>query len=130
MNEFMLTIRDILSRESFENAKVVAGENGLDRQVKWSHIVEVADFGSLINGGELILTTGIGLQSDLPSQLEFVNKLIAKDVACLCIEVGTYFKQFPQEVIQLANQHDFPIIVFEKTVKFVDITQDLHTLYH
>lgn len=127
MNELKLTVRNVLSRDSFKCAKVVAGEAGLERQVKWSHVLEVNDFESLINGGEMILTTGGGLLSDLPTQLEYVMKLIEKDVACICIELGIYFKEIPSELIELANKHSFPIITFENTVKFVDITQDLHT---
>ncbi|TQR17935.1 PucR family transcriptional regulator [Psychrobacillus soli] len=127
MNELNLTVRDVLSRDSFKCAKVIAGETGLDRQVKWSHVLEVNDFESLINGGEMILTTGGGLQPDLLKQLEYVMKLIEKDVACICIELGIYFKEIPSELIELANKHSFPIITFENTVKFVDITQDLHT---
>ena len=69
MNNLKLTVRDVLSRDSFKHAKVVAGKEGLDRQVKWSHVLEVKEFDALINGGEMILTTGVGLQLDLPSQL-------------------------------------------------------------
>lgn len=127
MNELKLTVRNVLSRDSFKCAKVVAGEAGLERQVKWSHVLEVKDFESLINGGEMILTTGGGLQPDLSTQLKYVRKLIEKDAACICIELGTYFKEIPLELIELANEHSFPIITFENTVKFVDITQDLHT---
>ena len=127
MNKLKLTVRDVLSRDSFKYAKVVAGKDGLERQVKWSHVLEVKEFDALINGGEMILTTGVGLQLDLPSQLKYVSRLIEKDVACICIEVGTYFKKIPPEIIELADKHAFPFIVFEKTVKFVDITQDLHT---
>ena len=54
--------------------------------------------------------------------------LIEKDAACICIELGSYFMEIPHELIQLADKHAFPFIVFEKTVKFVDITQDLHTI--
>ena len=127
MNELKLTVGDVLSRDSFKCAKVIAGNAGLERQVKWSHVLEVNEFESLINGGEMILTTGGGLQFDLPTQLKYVKRLIEKDVACICIEMGTYFKKIPSEIIKLANKHSFPIIVFENTVKFVDITQDLHT---
>ncbi|PUB09628.1 PucR family transcriptional regulator [Paenisporosarcina sp. OV554] len=127
MIEIKLTVRDVLSRDSFKAAKVVAGKDGLNRQVKWSHVLEIKEFDSLINGGEMILTTGVGLQLDLPTQLKYVKKLIEKDVACICIEMGSYFKEIPSEIIILANKKNFPIIIFEKTVKFVDITQDLHT---
>ncbi|WP_017380631.1 PucR family transcriptional regulator [Paenisporosarcina sp. TG-14] len=127
MTEFVLTVKDILNRETFNSAKVIAGSKGLTRQVKWTHILEVKEFESLINGGELILTTGVGLQLDLPTQHKYLNSLIDKNAAAICIEIGTYFKEIPFELIQLANEHDFPIIIFEEIVKFVDITQDLHT---
>lgn len=96
--------------------------------MKWSHILETTDFDLLINGGELILTTGVGLQPDKSSQVQYVEKLIEKEVAAICIEFSPHFNNIPSEVIEIANQSDFPIIIFERTVKFVDITQDLHTL--
>lgn len=127
MNDLKLTVQDVLARDSFKSAKVIAGIGGLDRQVKWSHILETTEFESLINGGELILTTNAGIKLNLPSQITYVKRLIEKDVAGICIELGSNFKVIPTEIIELANESDFPIIVFEKIVKFVDITQDLHT---
>lgn len=127
MTKFELTVKDILNRKTFESAKVIAGSKGLNRQVKWSHILEVKEFDSFINGGELILTTGVGLELDYSTQLKYLKRLIEKNAAGICIEIGTYFKKIPTELIELAEEHDFPIIIFEKTVKFVDITQDLHT---
>ncbi|MHC8514681.1 PucR family transcriptional regulator [Sporosarcina sp. ITBMC105] len=128
MEKHQITVGTILKRPLFKDAKVVAGKNGLHRQVKWAHVLEVRDFESLINGGELILTTGVGLQLDLPTQLQYVKRLLEKNVACICIELGAYFNEIPQDIIEFADTHDFPILVFEKTVKFVDITQDLHTM--
>jgi purine catabolism regulator len=128
MNEFTLKVRDVLSREHFNRAKVMAGSGGLDRVIRWVHVLEVADFESLIHGGELILTTGVGLQTDLPAQLTFVQKLIESNAAGICIERGQYFREIHQDLLKLADEHDFPIIQFEETVKFVDITQDLHSL--
>ncbi|MCM3709191.1 PucR family transcriptional regulator [Sporosarcina luteola] len=127
MNDLKLTVKDILARDSFKSAKLIAGVEGLDRQVKWSHILETKEFDSLINGGELILTTGIGLQLNLPDQLKYVKRLIEKGAACICIEIGPYFKEIPFELIELSNKVNFPLIIFKEVVKFVDITQDLHS---
>ncbi|MFS0645569.1 PucR family transcriptional regulator [Siminovitchia sp. 179-K 8D1 HS] len=128
MNEFTLKVKDILSREHFKHAKVLAGSRGLGRIIRWVHVLEVADFESLIHGGELILTTGVGLQTDFHVQLTFVKKLIQSNAAGICIERGQYFREIHEDILELANEHDFPIILFEETVKFVDITQDLHSL--
>ena len=128
MNEFTLKVGDILSREHFHHAKVLAGSEGLNRIIRWVHVLEVVDFESLIHGGELILTTGVGLQTDFLTQLTFVRKLIQSNAAGICIEKGPYFQEIHEDILQLANKHHFPIILFEETVKFVDITQDLHSL--
>lgn len=127
-NNFSLTVRDVLNRETFRYAKLLAGEGGLDKQIKWAHILETKDFESLLNGGELILTTGLGLELDSSSNHKTYELLMKKNVSCLCIEKGSYFHTLSPEIKQLADQDDFPIIIFEKVVKFVDITLDLHTL--
>lgn len=128
INDLKLTIQDILARDSFKSAKIIAGIGGLDRQVKWSHILETREFESLINGGELILTTDTSILLNLSSQITYMKRLIEKEVAGICIELGPNFKVIPNEIIDLANKSNFPIIVFQDIVKFVDITQDLHTL--
>ena len=127
MHDLKLTVQDVIKRDSFKSAKVVAGFDGLDRQVKWSHILETRDFESLINGGELILTTGTGIVIELSSLITYMKKMIDKGVAGICIEFGPHFKVIPSEIIELANEANFPIIIFEDTVRFIDITQDLHT---
>ncbi|MCM3791101.1 PucR family transcriptional regulator ligand-binding domain-containing protein [Domibacillus indicus] len=128
MKKIELTINEILKRETFRNARLLAGTKGLHRPIKWSHILEVKDFDMLINGGELILTTGISFPDDILTQLDYISRLIAKQAAGLCIEFGSSVTSLPSEVLSFADQHHFPIIVFEKTVKFVDITHDLHTM--
>ncbi|MNB97356.1 PucR family transcriptional regulator [Paenibacillus odorifer] len=126
--ELVLTIRDALKRPLFTEAEVIGGKSGLSRAIRWVHVLESANFETLIHGEEMILTTGIGASVDLPSSLEFMQNLIDKNAACLCIELGTYFSTIPQEMIELADRHDFPLIIFTRTVRFVDITLDLHSI--
>lgn len=126
--ELVLTIRDALKRPLFAEAEVIGGKSGLSRAIRWVHVLESANFETLIHGEEMILTTGIGASVDLPSSLEFMQNLIDKNAACLCIELGTYFSTIPQEMIDLADRHDFPLIIFTRTVRFVDITLDLHSI--
>ncbi|WP_233192350.1 PucR family transcriptional regulator [Sporosarcina sp. P26b] len=128
MNELSLTVQDVLARDTFKHARLLAGKNGLDRQVRWSHILEVSDFSSLVNGGEIILTTGIHLQLDTETQLHYIKQLIELNVACLCVEIGVHLSEVQQDIIDFADDQNFPIIIFEKSVKFVDISQDLHTV--
>lgn len=127
-NTFKITINDIIKRDTFKSATVLAGDKGLNNQVKWSHILETNQLDSIIDGGELILTTASELKLDTSEGIIFLNNLIAKDAAGICIELGTHINSISKEVIDLADHHQFPIIVFDHFVKFIDITQDLHSL--
>ncbi|MBA2876080.1 PucR family transcriptional regulator [Thermaerobacillus caldiproteolyticus] len=123
---FQFTVSDILKRRHFEHVQVVAGYEGLNRTVKWVHIVEVTKINKLLNGKELILSTGVGWKENESLFRSFLQQLIECDASGLCIEMGTYTSSIPQEIIDLANEHHFPLILFLKEVPFVEITQDIH----
>lgn len=128
-NEWELTVRDIFKRPYFSEAKIIAGHNGLDRHVKWVHILETPNNQSLLNGDELILTTGMFYNGDKSACLSYLKNLIQQNASALCIELGVHFPFIPHEMIDLAERHKFPLIVFTKKVKFIEITTDLHTLF-
>jgi purine catabolism regulator len=127
-NELMLTVHDALERPLFRRARVIAGKNGLHRRIRWVHILEITNFDTLIHGEEMILSTGIGFKSGKENFTTYLQKLIDLHVSCLCLEIGNYVESIPEDAIRLANEHNFPLIIFPETVLFVDITQDLHPL--
>lgn len=123
-----ITVRDILQRKHFESIEVIAGEEGLDRLVKWVHVVDVTNIRNLLNGNELILSTGVAWKENKELFISIVEQLIDCEAAGLCIEIGTYTSLIPAEIISIANSFNFPIILFHQEVPFVAITQDIHTL--
>ncbi|MDR4886852.1 PucR family transcriptional regulator ligand-binding domain-containing protein [Fredinandcohnia sp. QZ13] len=123
-----ITVEDILSRRHFENSKVIAGKEGLGRQVKWVHVVEVTNIRNLLNGNELILSTGVAWRDNKEKFISVIEQLIDSQAAGICIEIGTYTSSIPPEIIDIANKSHFPIILFLQEVPFVEITQDIHGL--
>ncbi|KAA9031164.1 PucR family transcriptional regulator [Niallia endozanthoxylica] len=126
--EVKLSVQEIMQNKHFKHAKVLAGKSGLDRHVRWVHILELTSIENLLNGNELILSTGIGWEGNNQTFLSIVQQSIDSNAAGLCIELGRYISEIPQEVIKLADTHHFPIIVFPKKVRFIDITQEIHSL--
>ncbi|GAK07170.1 PucR family transcriptional regulator [Geomicrobium sp. JCM 19038] len=120
----MISVQEILTRPLFNTARVVCGEKGLNRSIRWVHILDVPNFESLIHGNELILSTGAGIQND--NALHYVKGLIDQGATALCFELGTHIHSVPTSVVRYADEHQFPIIVFDKVVRFVDLTQDIH----
>lgn len=124
----LLTVEEALQRPVFGKAYIAAGKGGLQRKIRWVHILEVSNIETLIHGEEMILTTGIAFKSGAISPVTFLEKLIERNASCLCIEIGDYFRHPSDEMIELADRHRFPLVLFREPVRFVDITQDLHSL--
>lgn len=126
--ESYLTIADIMERKYFNQSQLIGGEKAKKRNVKWVHVVEITQIDHLLNGNELILTTGIAWKENEPLFLSWLQQLIQANAAGLCIEMGTHISAIPQKGIDLAEKHDFPIILFHQEVPFVAITQDIHSV--
>ncbi|NEW06325.1 PucR family transcriptional regulator [Paenibacillus sp. SYP-B3998] len=127
MNQgYQLTVQEVLERPHFQHAYLAAGKQGLQRLVRWVHIIEVIQFEELLQGGEMILTTGAAFKSDTQLFMTYLEQLINRNVSCLCIEMGHYLSSVPPAWIEIAETSGFPLIIFPQAVKFIDITQDIH----
>ena len=124
----MLLVKDIFSRKHFEHAVLVAGEQGIEKQIKWIHIMEKTDVENFVTGNVLVLTTGVMIQHDEQLFYDYLTRLAERGVSGLCIELGEYIQQIPPNIIARANELELPLILFTKIVPFIEITQDLHTL--
>ncbi|MEU1943921.1 PucR family transcriptional regulator ligand-binding domain-containing protein, partial [Streptomyces sp. NPDC020125] len=78
---------------------VVSGEELLDRPVRWVHAGEVPNIAALLKGGELLLTTGIGVGSRPAEQRAFVRRLAERGIAALVVELGPRFRTLPGPVV-------------------------------
>ncbi|ELK46548.1 PucR family transcriptional regulator [Halobacillus sp. BAB-2008] len=124
--KYRISMKDVLNRKHFDSAKVIAGHNGMNRLVKWVHVFEMIDVRSNLKGGELVLSTGFGWKDDDGLFVHLLHQLIDRKVAGICIELGSFVHAISDEALSIAEENDFPIIVFEEEVSFVEITQDIH----
>ncbi|MGH3357386.1 MAG: PucR family transcriptional regulator ligand-binding domain-containing protein, partial [Nocardioidaceae bacterium] len=58
----MTTVRDVCAEARF-GLSVAAGESLLDRTVRWATVTELVDPSPFLEGGEIILTTGVRLRT-------------------------------------------------------------------
>lgn len=118
-----ISLRETLELEKFKGFRLVAGKKGLDRKVSKIGLLDY-EMLSPIKGqfveGEFALSTLLAAK-DTP-------ELIYSSVAYL-IESGSsglgvkdiYYDKLPEAVIELANENDFPIFMFDNSVYFEDI---------
>lgn len=122
----MPSVAEILEHELFDSAVVVAGEKGLQREVRWVHNAGVPDAANWLNGGELVMTTIFNMPEDTDEQRDYIRQLVHKDVAGLVLTIGRYIEKIPDHLLETANDCDFPLISIVYTARFVDIAQAIN----
>ncbi|MEU7027615.1 PucR family transcriptional regulator [Streptomyces sp. NPDC014779] len=107
--------------------EVVAGADRLHRTVRWVHAGEVPNIASLLKGGELLLTTGLGLGTRPAEQRAFVRRLAERGIAALVVELGPRFARLPATIVETARGAGLPLVQLHREVPFVAVTEEIHT---
>ncbi|MGS2615416.1 PucR family transcriptional regulator [Micromonospora sp. LZ34] len=125
------TVREVLALDPVRRGapRLVAGDAGLDRPVRWVHVAEVPDIATLLGGGELVLTTGIGLPADDAGLRAFIGDLADVGVSGLVVELGRrYASEVPRVMAVAAERRGLPLVELRRDTPFVRITEAVHAL--
>jgi purine catabolism regulator len=125
------TLREVLALDPVRRGspRVVAGAAGLDRPVRWVHSAEVPDIAHLLRGGELVLTTGIGLPADDEGLRRFVRDLAEVGACGLVLELGRrYASAVPKAMVTAAERAGLPLVELHRATPFVPVTEAVHGL--
>ncbi|MBP8538808.1 PucR family transcriptional regulator [Streptomyces sp. MK37H] len=107
--------------------EVVSGQELLDRPVRWVHAGEAPNIAALLKGGELLLTTGLGVGPRPAEQRAFVRRLAERGIAALVVELGARFRTLPGPVVDTARSCGLPLVQLHREVPFVTVTEEIHT---
>jgi purine catabolism regulator len=125
------TVSDLLGLEVVRRGspQVVTGRAGLGARVRWVHVLELADVAHLLQGGEFVLTTGIALPAEPEGLARYAAELAGAGVSALAVELGRrYVGALPPALVRAAADSGLTLIVFEREVPFVEITEAVHAL--
>jgi PucR family transcriptional regulator, purine catabolism regulatory protein len=115
----MLTVEGLLSELELELA---AGATEGSRPIRWVHISELEDPTPWLSGGELLLTTGIHLDT-AARQRSFVRLLADHGLAGLGLGTGFDHKRLPKALVAEADRRRFPLFEVPYEMPFLAITE-------
>lgn len=118
-----LTVREVVQLKELKELKVVAGQKGLDNNVRWVHLGEEVNIADWLKGGELLLTCGHGIKNNKARQEYFIKDLSENNLSGLGIELGYYFNEIPENMRILADKINFPLIEIPFGMPFIKITE-------
>jgi len=126
-----LTVADLLELPVLRRGRpeLLAGTDLDRREVRWVHTSEIYEISPLLKGGEVLLTTGLGLVGAGPDALRaYATGLAQRHIAALVLELGRTFTQAPPDLVAAAREHGLPLITLRGIVPFVEVTESVHAL--
>ncbi|GAB2808368.1 PucR family transcriptional regulator [Actinocorallia aurea] len=89
----------------------------LDVPVRWVAVSELTDPTPFLEGGELVLTTGMRLDD----AEAYVARLVGRDVAGLGFGVGLGHDRVPEALVEAAVRHGLPLLEVPRPTPFVAV---------
>ena len=122
------TIEDAL-RETKKRYKMtlLAGEEGCSNAMSWIQMVEDKTILQQLWGKELVVTTGLGFQSQEKLR-EFIEQLIKYHSVGLVINTGKYIFDIDQDIIDYCDELSFPLLTVPWEIHIADMIKDFS--YH
>jgi purine catabolism regulator len=126
-----VSVQDLLDLPVLRRARpeVVVGSRLDERRVRWVHTSEIYEISPLLKGGEVLLTTGLGLVGlGAPAVGSYVEALARQGVAVLVLELGRTFTHPPDALVEAAREHDLPLVLLHGVVPFIEVTESVYPM--
>ncbi|SHI33191.1 Sugar diacid utilization regulator [Dethiosulfatibacter aminovorans DSM 17477] len=127
-----ITVKDILQLDVLKNAELIAGKNGLNREVLRVNFtdcpLEPEDPGyKLVEKGDLYIHSFYidRIADDLIYNI--IQFYIQTESSC-CIGLRYYINQIPDKTLDLANKNKYPIIMIDADVPYGQVIKDISEL--
>ena len=124
------TIGSILDLPVLREAAPVllGGAEALANPVRWVHVSELLNISGLLSGGELVLTTGLELEKEPGLTASFIRSLEEAAASGLIVELVGDRKRSMDALRAAAPAAAMPVIVVERRVRFVQVTEIVHRI--
>lgn len=123
-----LTLQEIYdSTKNKYRLNLITPLHTLKRVMNWVYVGEDITTFDYLNGGELVITTGLCIHSS-DELYDFIHALIDHECCGLIINIGTYLKtsNITSDIRQLCVKNDFALFTMPWEISFQSITKDYY----
>ena len=120
-----ISVLEALRLRSLRGAKLVAGEAGAARSIRYVNVMEVPDILPYVREHELLLTTGYPLRERATALEALLPRLAERQLAGLAIVPRPYLGVLPAAVLAAADGLAFPLIELPDNTSFNEIMSEV-----
>lgn len=121
-NQSLLTVEDLASTASLR-AKVLAGRDGLRREVLWAHSCEMPAPEQWLGPHELLMTVGLCVPASPEDQRDFIGRLDDAGLAGLMLGDHEIAPPVSPEMLAEADRRGFPVLLTDAQTPYAVVAR-------
>lgn len=105
-----ITLDWLVNHSSLENIKLLTCQDKLSTPITGVNMLDNPDPLQWIKPGEIVLTTGYVIKDNPDLQIQILDDLKQTGCAALCLKTKRFFQEFPEHMLQYAEEIGLPMI--------------------
>ena len=116
-----MTVEELLQLPTIKGLKLISGNLGVHREISTVTVVDTPDGFQWLKGNEVVITTTYALEKTPNAFLDFISKLLSRNISALIIKLDRYIKVIPENAKKLCDEKALPLIYCPAIYAFTDI---------
>ncbi len=122
-----MIVADLLLQNIFPDFRLVAGNEGLTKEISSISVIDAPDMANWIKGGEFLFGTGY-IFKDSASELSiFFHKVATHGISALGLKLDRFHTKFPEAMLREANELKIPVFEIPLHYRWSDIIQEIQS---
>ena len=129
----MFRCRDLLTLPSLAKAKVIAGHEGLNRDIRWAYKPETMNFAEWIHGHELLIISSALIDREDFDLEKLLSESVRLNMSGILLLIGEeYIHRVSKKFVAFADENHMPVFVLPWNIPLIDVFEELgHAIaYH
>ena len=116
-----MTVEELLELPTIKGLKLISGNLGVHREISTVTVVDTPDGFQWLKGNEVVITTTYALEKTPNAFLDFISKLLSRNISALIVKSDRYIKVIPENAKKLCDEKALPLIYCPAIYTFADI---------
>lgn len=116
-----ITVEDVMQLDAMQGVDVIAGAEGLGRNLNSVTVLDAPDAVSWLKGHELVLTSTFPLMRRRRELDRIVDDMAARRVAGLGVKLNRFMTELPSAMLRRADAVQLPILSLPLEIAWIDL---------
>ena len=118
-----MIVADLLKKTVFPDFRLLAGAEGLTREITSVSVIDSPDVDRWMRGGEFLIGSGYIFRDDPDGMMPFLRLVAKKNIAAFGLKIDRYHTSPPESVIEEAERLKLPLLEIPLRYRWVDINE-------